>query len=73
MYELNDSQHFKLSCRTIHDTYRDVGQLVVIVLHGVRTGVVQQQQDFTSPAFKLAIQVENTRLEYVGLNPSLLV
>ena len=34
----------------IHDTYRDVGHLDLILLYGVRTGVVQQQQNFTALA-----------------------
>ena len=73
MYELNDSHHFKFFFRTMHDTYCDVSQLVLIVFHGVRHGVVQQQQDSTALALELAVQVENPRLEHVALHPSLLV
>ena len=47
--------------------------MVLIVLHGVRTGVVQQQQDFTALALELEVQVEDPRLEHVALHPSLLV
>ena len=72
MYELNDS-HISSSVKVQFMTYRDVGQLVLIVLHGVRPGMVQQQQDFTTRELELVVQVENPRLEHFALNPSLLV
>ena len=69
MYKLKDSQHLKLCCRTVHDTDRDVVHLILIVLHRVQAGVVQQQQDFTALALELAFQAKNPRPEHVSLHP----